>query len=322
MATDYSICLGTAGWGVWHSPNAGKSWVRHRSPFPLNSRIQALVVHPTEPHTILAGGDTGLFVSHDGGGKWERIGSQGDLPTIWSLAVDPCEPDTLFAGTRPAGVYRTRDGGQQWEKLAVHIAKECSIGTPFVTSVMVDPGDHRAVWAGVEIDGVFRSLDGGDTWTHVEAGLYDPDIHAMAIAAGTPTRVFASTARELFASDDMGEKWQPLGVKAKWPLPYARGLAVKADDPEVLYAGCGETTTGEKGHVLRSTDAGQTWDILTLPVQANSTIWGVATHPAEANRILAFSLFGEVYVSEDAGDSWDKIGREFGELRAAAWLPN
>ena len=67
MAADYSICLGTVGWGVWHSPDAGKSWIRHRIPFPLNSRIQALVAHPTEPHTVFAGGDTGLFVSHNGG---------------------------------------------------------------------------------------------------------------------------------------------------------------------------------------------------------------------------------------------------------------
>lgn len=322
MATDYNICLGTAGWGVWHSPDAGKSWVRHRSPFPLNSRIQALAVHPTQPRTIFAGGDTGVFVSDDGGAKWQRVASEGNVPTIWSLAIDPTDPHILFAGTRPAGVYRSRDGGQRWEKLAVDIAKECSIGTPFVTSVVVDPTDHRVVWAGVEIDGVFRSLDGGETWTHVEAGLYDPDIHAMAVATSRPTRVFASTARELFASDDMGDKWQAIGVKAKWPLPYARGIAVKTDAPEVLYAGCGETTTGEKGHVLRSTDAGQTWEILKLPVQANSTIWGLATHPADADRILAFSLFGEVYVSEDAGDSWGKITREFGEIRAAAWLPN
>jgi len=68
MAADYSMCLGTVGWGVWHSPDAGKSWTRHRTPFPLNSRIQALVAHPKAAHTVLAGGDTGLFVSHDGGG--------------------------------------------------------------------------------------------------------------------------------------------------------------------------------------------------------------------------------------------------------------
>jgi photosystem II stability/assembly factor-like uncharacterized protein len=322
MGADYSICLGTAGWGVWHSPDAGKSWVRHRRPFPLNSRIQALVLHPTAPHTIFAGGDTGLFVSANGGADWERVGTQGEIPTIWSLAIDPVDPQILFAGTRPAGVYRSRDGGQTWEKLAVDIAAECSIGVPFVTSVMVDPDDHRVVWAGVEIDGVFQSLDGGDTWAHVETGLYDPDIHAMAIAATTPKRVYASTAREVFASINQGETWQPLGIRDKWPLPYARGIAVKTDDPGVLFAGCGETTTGEAGHVLRTVDGGETWETLPLPGVANATIWGLATHPAEADRLLAFSLFGEVYISADAGVSWDKITREFGEIRTAAWLPN
>ncbi len=214
MAADYSICLGTAGWGVWHSPDAGKSWIRHRAPFPLNSRIQALVAHPTRAHTVLAGGDTGLFVSHNGGARWERIsanGANGALPTIWSLTIDPVDPDILFAGTRPAAVYRSRDGGLRWEKLAVDIARECSIGTPFVTSVIVDPDDHRMVWAGVEIDGVFRSLDGGDTWTHLETGLYDPDIHAVTIAATQPKRLYASTAREVFTSSNLGETWQPLG---------------------------------------------------------------------------------------------------------------
>ena len=51
-------------------------------------------------------------------------------------------------------------------------------------------------------------------------------------------------------------------------------------------------------------------------------MWGLATHPADADRIVAFSLFGEVYVTEDAGASWRKIAREFGEIRAAVWVPN
>ena len=97
---------------------------------------------------------------------------------------------------------------------------------------------------------------------------------------------------------------------------------VKADDPTVLFAGCGETTTGETGHVLRSTDFGESWEILPLPTRPNATIWGLATHSAAANRIVAFSLFGEVYVTEDAGTSWRKIAREFGEIRAAVWVPN
>jgi photosystem II stability/assembly factor-like uncharacterized protein len=74
--------------------------------------------------------------------------------------------------------------------------------------------------------------------------------------------------------------------------------------------------------VLRSRDYGATWETLALPAQPNATMWGLATHPADANRILAFSLFGEVYISDDAGESWRKVAREFGEIRTAAWLPH
>ena len=269
----------------------------------------------------MAAGDTGLFATHDGGKSWERVGAAGDLPTVWTLAVDPSDPKTVFAGTRPTGVYRSRDGGWTWKRLDVPAATECSIGQAFVTRVLVDQDDPRIVWAGVEIDGVYRSLDGGDTWTHMEKGLYDPDIHAMTIARTSPKRVIASTNGEMFWSVDAGESWTAVGIKKKWPLPYARGVAVKSDDASTLFVGCGETTTGETGHVLRTRDFGDTWETLRLPGRPNSTLWGLATHPADGNRILAFTLFGEVFLSEDAGESWTKVPREFGEIRTAAWLP-
>src|SRR5262249_46079563 len=160
--------------------------------------------------------------------------------------------------------YRSRDGGQRWEKLALGAATECSIGQAFVTRVLVDPDHPRTLWAGVEIDGVFRSDDGGDSWRRVVQGLHDPDVHDMAIAPSPQPRVFTSRNGELFWSDDRGETWTPIGVRAKWPLPYARGVVVKTDDPRVVFAGCGETTTGETGAVLRSTDGGLSWQSLPL----------------------------------------------------------
>jgi photosystem II stability/assembly factor-like uncharacterized protein len=59
--------------------------------------------------------------------------------------------------------------------------------------------------------------------------------------------------------------------------------------------------------MFRTTKLGESWEILPLPTQPNATVWGLATHPANANRIVTFSLFGEVYVTEDAGASWRKI---------------
>jgi photosystem II stability/assembly factor-like uncharacterized protein len=314
---DYHVVLGTAGWGVWHSGDAGKSWTRHRKPFPLNSRIQALAVLPGEPHGVVAAGDTGVFASHDGGASWARLSAPGDLPTVWSLAADPNDPATLFAGTRPAAVHRSRDGGRTWTRLSLQTAKECSIGEPFVTRVLVDPADSRTVWAGVEIDGVYRSGDGGDSWSHVD-GPDDPDVHDLAVAPG---RVLVSTNREVFWSVDGAQTWTAVDIKKNWPLPYARGIAVKSDEPRVVFAGCGETTTGETGAVLRSGDGGRTWQALTLPARPNATVWGLATHPADGHRVVAFTLFGEVYVTEDAGESWRKVAREFGEIRCAAWMP-
>ena len=54
----------------------------------------------------------------------------------------------------------------------------------------------------------------------------------------------------------------------------------------------------------------------------NSPLYGFAVNAANPNRILCYSLFGEIYASEDAGDSWQKVKREFGEIRAIAWCPN
>ena len=162
-------------------------------PFPLNSRIQALVAHPTEAHTVLAGGDTGLFVSHDGGAQWERIGAQGDVPTIWSLAIDP----SIRVFSLPARALRGLSLAGWWTAVG-EISRGHRPGVLHRRTLRDQrhggPGRSSHCLGRVEIDGVFRSLDGGDTWTHVETGLYDPDIHAMTIAATQPTRVCQHSA--------------------------------------------------------------------------------------------------------------------------------
>jgi len=195
----------------------------------------------------------------------------------------------------------------------------------------VDPADHQVVWAGAEVDGVRRSLDGGETWETIGAAvtpgkigrqLNDPDIHGITVSGTSPTTVFVSTPREIFASTDAGESWQPLGVKNHFPLPYCRGIAVKADDPNVLFVANGDAAAGETGTVQRSKDRGHTWETLRLPVVPNTPMWTFAMHAADPNLVLTCSHYGQVFVSADAGDSWSKVRREFSEIRALAWVPN
>ena len=323
MGKDYSICVGAVGFGggVWHSPDGGDNWNRIRDPFPLGSQVRGMAVYPDNPNRILAGSEHGIYRSEDSGATWEKMWSPMEGMPIWSIAIDPQNTDNIFVGIKPAALFRSQDGGQSWSKLSVQMAQECHIGPPMVTMLMVDPQDSRTVWAGVEVDGVYRSLDGGDSWTHVEGGVH-PDIHGMALTPGASNKVLASTPREIYATTDMGESWQSVVTTDKFVLPYSRGIAFKPDDPKVLFAAVGDTAIGSIGAVQRSTDAGESWETRPLPVEPNSNIWNIVTHPADPDFVLASSLLGEVYRSTDAGDSWDKLKREFSEIGAMVWVPN
>ena len=96
---------------------------------------------------------------------------------------------------------------------------------------------------------------------------------------------------------------------------------VKADNPNVIFVGNGDMK-GETGNIRLTRDGGKTWDKAPLPVEPNSRIYWFANHASIPDVIAAASIYGYIYVSDDGGDSWQKLRKEFGEIRTLALMPN
>ena len=324
MAGNFTLCVGTIGSGLWLSPDGGDSWRRVGKGLWSESRVFGLTIHPSKRGTVFAGANDGIFKSEDGGQSFERLHSPMNDLDVWKIAVDPNNPDTIFAGTRPAALFRSTDGGATWQKLPAAIAEECpNVRIPRVTALTVDPSDPRVVWAGIEVDGVLRSGDGGDSWERISTtAIPDPDIHDIAVVVNGGTTVLTATPGEIFASADRGESWRGLGVRDQFSLRYCRSVAQKTDDPATLFVATGNGAAGDAGAIQRSKNGGRNWEPVELPDEPNSPIWAFATNPADPGLIVACSHYGELYASRDGGDRWRKLPREFTEIRSVAWLPN
>ena len=255
MSKNHSICVGATGFGggVWHSPDGGDNWTRIRDPFPLGSQVRAMAVHiPTtpiaswpEPTTASTGARTRAPPGRSSGLPWTAV-------PIWSIAIDPEDTDTVFVGIKPAALFRSRDDGAE---LGQALRPDGS-GMPHrpTDGDHADGGSQRTTarsgpasrWTGSTA--VSTAATPGPT---LRAG-YIRTSTAWPSAWASPTGCSPARPREIYATTDMGESWESVVTTDQFVLPYSRGIAVKPDDPNVIFAGVGDTAIGGAGAIQRS----------------------------------------------------------------------
>jgi photosystem II stability/assembly factor-like uncharacterized protein len=318
------VYAGTAGHSAWFSEDLGESWVHpnSHSGLSLEARVWCIASHPAMPALLYAGTDMGIFRWDEGPARWTLLPSP--MQDVWSVIQDPRDPAVLFAGTRPAGFYRSGDGGASWTQLEAPGLSQFStqnMGPTRVTQMLFHPLDPDILWATVEIGGIYRSTDRGRSWQLFDAGLVSADVHGIAAVEDEDGRLalLATTNRGLHRSSDGGATWQFQELDSPWQ--YTRAVVTRADDRRTVFLTNGNGPPGNDGRLLRSRDGGLSWRDMVLPGALNSTPWCVATHPADPQLIFACTNLGQLFRSRDGGDSWQRLPHEFGELRALHWRP-
>jgi photosystem II stability/assembly factor-like uncharacterized protein len=276
-------------------------------------------------------------VSNDYGRSWNFLHSPADQHQIWSIAFHPEDRDLVLVGVAPfetdINIIRSEDRGATWSVPHVPAPARSIVGATHITDIQFDPRNLSRVWATCELGGLYESRDSGCSWTQKLEKLGDRsfagDVHSISVEPNG--MILATTPEGLWTSNDDAASFrlhqfppfsdpEPAGA-AGGITAYCRGISRKIDDPKTVFVGTGDYTPGKTGAIQRSVDGGASWSAAQLSVPPNSHFYSFATHAADPDLIVAVTFFGYVYVSRDAGESWEKLAREFGEIRGVAWGP-
>ena len=263
------IVIGAASGGVWVSDNGGLTWTPVFDDQPVAS-IGSVAINQQNPDIIWVGsgeGNTrnstsigdGMFKSIDGGESWERAGLEG-TERINRIALHPTNPDVAYAAAlgrlwgenRDRGIYRTRDGGKNWEKILYVDEKTGG------TDIKLDPFNpdklYASMWqhrrwpyffeSGGPGSGLYLSWDAGKSWKRKteEDGLPAGELGRITFAPSPAERgrIYALVEAEKSAmvrSDDGGETWTRTNEDydiAIRPFYYTE-VAADPDNPERVY---------------------------------------------------------------------------------------
>ena len=235
----------------------------------------------------------------DGLNAWTTNGPYGGI--IHSLAIDPINPATIYAGTDSSGVFKTTDAGASWN------GANGGLTNLYVRALAIDPHNPNTIFANTD-EAMFKSTDGGASWRPSNTGLphgYDlttpvmiDPIHSNTVYVGA-----AYTGTGVFKSNDGGASW---GASSQGLSNLSvTSLAIDPSNSITLYAG----TYGFGGGVFKSTDAGNTWNpvaaIVTSAGGIVTSVYALSIDPGSPRTLYAASYVG-LFKSIDGGKSWNQ----------------
>lgn len=276
----------------------------------------------------------GIQVSHDTGKTWASIGLQ-DVP-VKSLAVDPQNPQRLYAGAKPVSLYVTENAGQSWSELGSlrktrkwwwFSPADPPGMLPYVSGLAVSPTNPKRILVGIEAGAIMISEDGGKTWSKHLRGS-DRDCHSLKFHTSNGLWAYEGGGVSGVAfSQDGGRIWR----KPKEGLGRKYGWMVAADPehPEIWYLSASEQPNLLKGefappahqdgkanaHIYRKI-GNAPWEQLAggLPEPLDNMAYSLVTLPDEPGVLFAGLANGEVWQSQNYGDSWQKLPLSLGAI--------
>ncbi len=322
----FGACAG----GVWKTEDAGQYWQCISDGYFNTASVGALAVSEVDPNVIYAGtgeatiridvshGD-GVYKSTDAGRSWKHIGLE-DTRHIGKVRIHPSDPDTVYVAAlghafernQQRGVFRSKDGGENWEQVLFVSDKAGAV------DLSIDPNNPRIIYASIwetfrsfhmissggEDSGIWRSTDGGDTWQNISAnkGLPSGILGKVGIAASPAQagRVYALVEHEeggMYRSEDYGDTWVFVArnndiISRAW---YYMHLTPDPQDPDTVYV--------NNLRFWKSIDGGRTYSIIGTPHGDNHDLW---IDPRNPKRMVQGND-GGACVSLNGGSSWSTI---------------
>jgi photosystem II stability/assembly factor-like uncharacterized protein len=280
---------------------------------------------------ILAGTTDGIMRSIDGGATWQEVNHNLSLRRVRWLAAPSQALSFVLAGTQPAAIFVSRDGGEAW--ISCPEVAELRDAHGWYLPYAPDAGCVRGfaihgseafgarAFAAVEVGGVLHTADGGDTWQLVEGSdgnpdmyrpygaLVHPDVHSITVHPAMPDLVTAPTGGGLYRSDDGGATWQCLY------RCYCRAAWVDPADPAHIVFGPAEGVS-KQGRIEETTDGGRTWRLASDGLDVPWSSHMVERFAQTKDELFAVLSNGELLSSPLQVLRWQQILPDAGHVRS------